>query len=104
VRSPAAASDLRSGRRSRWAISMPPTARRASPWPSSSAMSPDRPMSRACHLSQHTITEADRSCPMPSLRFTKDHEWVRQEGDLAVLGITDYAQSQLVDVVYVELP
>ena len=41
---------------------------------------------------------------MPSLRFTKDHEWVRQEGDLAVIGITDYAQSQLGDVVYVELP
>ena len=41
---------------------------------------------------------------MPSLRFTKDHEWVRQEGDFAVIGITDYAQSQLGDVVYVELP
>ena len=38
------------------------------------------------------------------LRFTKDHEWVRLDGDLAVVGITDYAQSQLGDVVYVELP
>jgi glycine cleavage system H protein len=37
-------------------------------------------------------------------RFTKDHEWVRLDGDLAVIGITDYAQSQLGDVVYVELP
>ena len=37
-------------------------------------------------------------------RYTKDHEWVRQEGDVAVIGITDYAQSQLGDVVYVELP
>ena len=36
--------------------------------------------------------------------FTKDHEWVRLDGDLAVIGITDYAQSQLGDVVYVELP
>lgn len=36
--------------------------------------------------------------------FTKDHEWVRLEGDSAVVGITDYAQSQLGDVVYVELP
>lgn len=36
--------------------------------------------------------------------FTKDHEWVRVDGDLAVIGITDYAQSQLGDVVYVELP
>jgi glycine cleavage system H protein len=41
---------------------------------------------------------------MTTLRFTKDHEWVRLEGDLAVVGITDYAQSQLGDVVYVELP
>ncbi len=41
---------------------------------------------------------------MTSLRFTRDHEWVRLDGDLAVVGITDYAQSQLGDVVYVELP
>jgi glycine cleavage system H protein len=41
---------------------------------------------------------------MSSLRFTKDHEWIRMDGDLAVIGITDYAQSQLGDVVYVELP
>ena len=41
---------------------------------------------------------------MSATRFTKDHEWVRQEGDVAVIGITDYAQSQLGDVVYVELP
>jgi len=36
--------------------------------------------------------------------FTKDHEWIRIDGDLATVGITDYAQSQLGDVVYVELP
>ena len=41
---------------------------------------------------------------MTTLRFTKDHEWVRLDGDLAVVGITDHAQSQLGDVVYVELP
>ena len=41
---------------------------------------------------------------MTTLRFTNDHEWVRLDGDLAVVGITDYAQSQLGDVVYVELP
>ena len=41
---------------------------------------------------------------MTLLRFTTDHEWIRLEGDLAVVGITDYAQSQLGDVVYVELP
>ncbi len=41
---------------------------------------------------------------MTALRYTRDHEWVRLDGDLAVIGITDYAQSQLGDVVYVELP
>lgn len=41
---------------------------------------------------------------MSTIRYTKEHEWVRQEGDIAVVGITDYAQSQLGDVVYVELP
>ena len=41
---------------------------------------------------------------MSTTRYTKDHEWVRQEGDVAVIGITDYAQEQLGDVVYVELP
>jgi glycine cleavage system H protein len=41
---------------------------------------------------------------MSAIRYTKDHEWIRQEGDIVVIGITDYAQSQLGDVVYVELP
>jgi hypothetical protein len=36
--------------------------------------------------------------------FTSDHEWLRIEGDVATVGITDYAQSQLGDVVFVELP
>ena len=36
--------------------------------------------------------------------YTTDHEWIRQEGDLSVVGITDYAQEQLGEVVYVELP
>ena len=38
------------------------------------------------------------------LKYTKDHEWVRVEGDKARVGITDYAQKQLGDVVYLELP
>jgi glycine cleavage system H protein len=38
------------------------------------------------------------------LRYTKDHEWVRLEGDEATVGITDYAANQLGDVVFVELP
>jgi glycine cleavage system H protein len=41
---------------------------------------------------------------MSTVKYTKDHEWIRVEGDVAVIGITDYAQSQLGDVVYVELP
>lgn len=38
------------------------------------------------------------------LHYSKDHEWVRVEGDVAIIGITDYAQNSLGDVVYVELP
>ena len=41
---------------------------------------------------------------MSTVKFTRDHEWIRAEGDVAVVGVTDYAQSQLGDVVYVELP
>ena len=41
---------------------------------------------------------------MSTLRYTTDHEWVRVEGDTAVVGISDYAQEQLGDVVFVELP
>jgi len=39
-----------------------------------------------------------------TLRFSKDHEWVRIDGAEAVIGITDYAQSQLGDIVHVDLP
>jgi len=38
------------------------------------------------------------------LKYTRDHEWVRVHGELADVGITDYAQAQLGDVVYVDLP
>ena len=41
---------------------------------------------------------------MADLRYSEDHEWVRVEGDIAVIGISDYAQDQLGDVVFVELP
>ncbi|MEN3340464.1 MAG: glycine cleavage system protein [Acidobacteriota bacterium] len=40
----------------------------------------------------------------PDLKYTKDHEWVRLDGAKAQVGITDYAQKQLGDVVYLELP
>jgi glycine cleavage system H protein len=41
---------------------------------------------------------------MPEIRFTKDHEWIVLDGDEATVGISEYAQDQLGDVVYVELP
>ncbi len=39
-----------------------------------------------------------------NLKYTEDHEWTKIDGDVAVIGITDYAQSELGDVVFVELP
>ncbi|MGB6085935.1 glycine cleavage system protein GcvH [Parvibaculum sp.] len=41
---------------------------------------------------------------MSDIRFTDQHEWVRVDGDIATIGISDYAQEQLGDVVFVELP
>ncbi len=38
-----------------------------------------------------------------NLKYTKDHEWVRVEGNVAVIGITDFAQSELGDIVFVEI-
>lgn len=38
-----------------------------------------------------------------NLRYTKDHEWIRLEGDVAVIGITDFAQHELGDIVYVDI-
>jgi glycine cleavage system H protein len=38
-----------------------------------------------------------------NLKYTKDHEWVKMEGDLAVVGITEFAQKELGDIVYVEV-
>ena len=38
------------------------------------------------------------------LKFTEDHEWIRVDGDIATIGITDHAQEQLGDLVFVELP
>ena len=39
-----------------------------------------------------------------NLKYSQDHEWVRVEGDVAVIGITDYAQSELGDIVFVDVP
>jgi glycine cleavage system H protein len=41
---------------------------------------------------------------MPDVRYTKEHEWLRLDGDLATVGISDYAQEQLGELVFVELP
>merc|ERR1719265_501262 len=55
------------------------------------------------------LTSASRRAPMyarafSDLRFTKSHEWVRMDGDHAVIGISEYAGEQLGEVVYCELP
>jgi len=41
---------------------------------------------------------------LKELKYSKDHEWVKVEGKVAIIGVTDFAQSQLGDVVFVELP
>ena len=41
---------------------------------------------------------------MADVRYTNEHEWIRVEGDVGTIGITQYAQEQLGDVVFVELP
>ena len=41
---------------------------------------------------------------VPEIKYTKDHEWVKQEGKLARIGITDHAQTELTEIVFVELP
>jgi len=40
----------------------------------------------------------------PELKYTKDHEWLRLEGDIAFIGLADYAQEHLGDIVFVDLP
>lgn len=42
--------------------------------------------------------------PKENLKYSKDHEWVEVDGEIAIIGITNYAQVQLGDIVYVELP
>jgi glycine cleavage system H protein len=39
-----------------------------------------------------------------NLQYTKEHEWIRVEGDVAYIGITDFAQGELGDIVYVDIP
>jgi glycine cleavage system H protein len=46
----------------------------------------------------------EREGPMATLKFTKDHEWISADGDIATVGITKHATEQLGDVVFVEVP
>jgi glycine cleavage system H protein len=48
--------------------------------------------------------ESHEEPTMATTHYTKEHEWIRLDGDTAIVGITDHAQSQLGDVVFVELP
>ncbi len=49
--------------------------------------------------------ELEQRVNVPSeLKYTKEHEWVKVEGNMATIGITDFAQSELGDIVFVELP
>ena len=50
------------------------------------------------------MKELEELVILQDLRYTKDHEWARPEGDLVTCGVTDYAQDQLGDIVFVELP
>ena len=111
------AADPRKRMKMRWTSAVPPSRRRLRrllrmrAFPNAIKDFPhaeERPWAR---LEARTTSMQLNSSPirrgqirMSLLRFTKDHEWVRLDGDLAVVGITDYAQSQLGDVVYVELP
>ena len=63
-------------------------------------------ISRLCYaaLTLHLTSKKRISMNFPSqLKYTKDHEWVKIEGDIATIGITDFAQSELGDIVFVEI-
>jgi glycine cleavage system H protein len=55
-------------------------------------------------ISHRRMAISDGEKRVTETRYSKDHEWVRLDGDVATIGISDYAQEQLGDVVYVELP
>src|SRR5579872_5897943 len=53
---------------------------------------------------RHSTSELNKGMYPENFRYTKEHEWVRVDGDTGVVGITDHAQEQLGDIVYVDLP
>src|ERR1700722_12637679 len=93
-------------RRSPWAMCgaiWPLTARNCRFW---CAARRCPPASRRCPLSP-TVTHAEgvsTAMADADTRYTRDHEWVRLDGDIVTVGITDHAQEALGDVVFVELP
>jgi glycine cleavage system H protein len=48
--------------------------------------------------------KGDKMTSPEELKYSKEHEWVKVEGDIVIIGITDFAQKQLTDIVFVELP
>src|ERR1700716_198891 len=101
ARSPRAALAPASMRRSRWAICRLRTQHQAV-WCLRNCADSDCQCGSPPHPSFPTPINAE-GLAMTTL-FTADHEWLRIEGDVATIGVTDYAQSQLGDVVFVELP
>src|SRR5262249_54935003 len=113
ARSPRAVSARRSMGRSPWVMSNALLPRRARRLRSSCAARTSPHRSRRCRSCRTATTAAETAPPQQSVsheepmtetRYTKDHEWIRLDGDTAVVGITEHAQSQLGDVVFVELP
>src|SRR5690242_8122540 len=105
-RSPRAALVPASMRRSRW-VTCPRATQKPARWCLPKCAAHACPFGcRRCR-SFPTLTNADlknaEGLLMTTL-YTPDHEWLRIEGDIATIGVTDYAQSQLGDVVFVDLP
>src|SRR5688572_15300442 len=90
----------RSACRSRWPTSLRPTPR---PAPRSKSRSATRVCPRGSCPCRSIGGPPDVTVPT-DLRYTRDHEWVRVDGDQATVGITQYAADQLGDIVFVELP
>src|SRR5258708_37183851 len=103
--SPAAGSRLRSARPSPWGLFRQrlPAWEPAYPWTCVAAVR--RPKLALCPLFRTATTAAlESSAQGRIMRFSKDHEWVNLEGDMATVGITAYAADQLGDIVFAELP
>src|SRR5439155_21607431 len=92
---------------SRWPTCLPRWPSHKHGWPSTSAAAPRRRKWFHSRSTSALIRNDKKGEVMPDLsgmRFSESHEWVKQDGDTATVGITEYAQSQLGDVIYLELP